>query len=103
MLALALGIWDVDSLRESMPKSIMDKWIAFFNLHPFGEERDDMRMARICEVVARSGGAKSVSPSDFMFDFIKAREEKDGAGISPQNLEAFFVGIKSAIDMAGGM
>jgi len=44
------------------------EWIAFYKIHPFGEDMDDMRMARTCQTIAGAAGAKSKA-KDFMFNF----------------------------------
>ncbi len=77
----------------------MDGWMAYYNLDPFGDARDDLRMARTCEVIARSAGTKKISAADFMFKFDEAAE--DGP-VAPEKLESFFMGVASAIEMAGG-
>jgi len=56
------------------------EWQAYYKINPFGEIRDDMRMARICSILYnswRGKGSQSMSESDFMFEFGKAEKTVD--------------------------
>ncbi len=55
-LALQIGEWDVDSLAEQMPMPVFWEWVAYFRLHPFGD--DWRRTARLATIVAAASGAK---------------------------------------------
>jgi hypothetical protein len=37
-LALKLGIWDVDALAEAMPVDLLYRWMAYYQLEPWGDE-----------------------------------------------------------------
>jgi len=51
-------------------------------MEPRGVERDDMRMARICQVIANAHSHKRVfSESEFLFQF------KDDTPQSPEEME----------------
>lgn len=55
----------VEEMLDRMSSLEISEWIAFIRNHPIGERRADMRMARICWVVASSAGAK-VKEQDFL-------------------------------------
>lgn len=37
-LALKLGIWDVDALADAMPVDQLYRWMAYYQLEPWGDE-----------------------------------------------------------------
>ncbi len=50
------------------------EWIAYASLEPFGEERADLRMARLASVIVNSNpwrkkGAAAAKEKEFLFDF----------------------------------
>lgn len=51
------------------------EWRAYYQLEPLGEVRADMRMARICQVLANThSSGTSFHESDFMFQFEPERQ-----------------------------
>jgi hypothetical protein len=55
-LALHCGVWDVDALAEQMPMPLFWEWVAYFRLHPFGDEW--RRTAKLATIVAAAAGAR---------------------------------------------
>ncbi len=47
------------------------EWLAYYRLEPFGEERADLRNARLMALLAQinGDGSREFSPADFMPDF----------------------------------
>jgi len=64
-----------------------NEWIAFYNLDPFGMERDDLRSAIIAATVAnvnRSSEQEPLSPEEFMPRLgERALITEDVAGVLP--------------------
>lgn len=55
-----------------MTSTQIAEWMAFFNLHPFGEERDDLRMGILASCIHNMAGRvskHSKKPADFMPKF----------------------------------
>jgi hypothetical protein len=70
-LALALGQYNVDGMLSDMPASLMNEWIAFFGLEPFGWQEDEYRAALITSTVANTARnpkkrRRPFKPADFM-------------------------------------
>ena len=63
-LALALGHYDPFGMLDQCPE-LLDYWIAFSDIEPFGEERADLRNALLGTAVCSSLGAK-IESSMFM-------------------------------------
>jgi hypothetical protein len=66
-LALALGIWDVNALAESMDIDLLHEWIGFYRLEPFGDEwlRHAVQVSQFYN--AHRGKSQAArKPSDFM-------------------------------------
>ncbi len=85
-----------------MSSSEFAEWIAFFQLQPFGEWRNDYRtatlMALISNVMTRTKDSDPVkAPSDFMeqFDFEKALEAREAQEEIPEH-ERVWNKVKSA-------
>ena len=72
-LALRLGYANPDAMRASMPYSVWRGWVEYATLEPFGEERADLRMAQLAQLMAnawlRRKGQRPYRLKDFMFDF----------------------------------
>ena len=49
-----------------MPATELVEWSLFYEQHPFGEFRADLRAGIVASVIAASAGNKNVKPSDFM-------------------------------------
>ena len=75
-LALALGKSVAQAQKEISSREYIE-WLAFSAIEPFGETREDLRMARICHTIARYHTAKGkVEPFEsFMFDFDEAEAQ----------------------------
>jgi hypothetical protein len=64
------------------------EWMAFYQLHPFGEWRSDFRMARLAatftNVMTRTKASDPVKPEkDFIPDFEQALDEQQAAEETP--------------------
>ena len=58
------------------------EWMAYAQLEPFGEERDDLRMGIVASTIAnvnRGKDKKPYKPSDFMPSFEPVSEEEQVA------------------------
>jgi len=85
-LALALGR-TVQELDNTMTSTELSYWLAFYGLHPFGSERDNIHSAVIAATVANTSRSRSQPPysaEDFM---IKTQDEKRES--DTQNVIAF--------------
>ncbi|MDZ4250301.1 MAG: hypothetical protein U0990_09460 [Candidatus Nanopelagicales bacterium] len=55
-------------LLVRMDSQELSWWIAYSKVRPFGNTREDMRMARLCKVMASAWGGKGgPAESDFLF------------------------------------
>lgn len=67
---------------DLMPSSELAEWMAFYEMEPFGPERDNMHSAMICSLLYNANRAKNQQPllaTDFMLRDLYARREKDTA------------------------
>jgi len=83
---LSLGIWDVDSLAESMSVDLLYEWLAFYRLEPFGDEW--LRHAvQTCQFYNAHRGKSQPQrkPQDFMP--VEARPQ------TPQQIHEALMGI----------
>lgn len=66
-LALKLGIWDVDALAEAMPVDVLYRWMAYYQLEPWGDEwlRSSVGFAQFKNAHKRKSD-KMAKPQDFM-------------------------------------
>lgn len=71
-LALALGR-SLQELRQSISVREFFGWMAFYRLNPWGEERQDARIAQLASVCANGLLKGKFKPKDFMFDFRRSR------------------------------
>ena len=101
-LALALGVWDVDSMRREMSLGLFIRWSDYYDRFPFGEERADWRAGMIASTRAnlyRKKGQRRAKPSDY-FPKFKARGAAMTRRMSPgamkQQLKSFDVARKEA-------
>jgi hypothetical protein len=60
-LALRLGKPNVDAMLRSMTSIQLQEWVAFAELEPFGEDREDARIASIVRAVVNSNRKKPVT------------------------------------------
>lgn len=70
MLALALGR-SLQELRQTITVKEFFGWMSFYRLNPWGEERQDARIAQLASVCANGLLKGKFKPKDFMFDFIR--------------------------------
>lgn len=63
--------------------------MAYYQIEPFGEHRDDLRMATICTTIASCHGAKKIKPADFMPDFENMETPQDRALAMQQKFAAW--------------
>ncbi|HEV7299207.1 MAG TPA: hypothetical protein VGN72_07570 [Tepidisphaeraceae bacterium] len=48
-----------------------DDWMTAFAVAPWGDERADLRMARLCRTILMPHSKRRHSESDFLFEFIE--------------------------------
>jgi hypothetical protein len=79
----------VEELLAALTSSELTEWIAYYNVDPFGSEREDYRMGSICATVLNSQRAKGkvFQPSDFIVDFSKPKQQ------SPEEIKAVLFGL----------
>lgn len=51
------------------------EWWVEYQANPWGEERDDLRIAQLCTLVAHGLGDKKAKVSDWMFDDQKKKQQ----------------------------
>lgn len=64
-----MGAPNVDRMLEGMPALMLSEWMAFAAVEPFGEERNDYRLAFALAVIInmfRGKDAQPVTPKDLM-------------------------------------
>lgn len=77
---MALGK-TVGELEDELGSGEFSEWKAYYNIEPFGQERDNWNAAQIASTVANCSGRtkKTMQIHDFMFahpDVKRARETK---------------------------
>jgi len=77
----------VREIEDSMPATELTEWALFYEQHPFGEFRADLRAGIVASVVAQTAGNKNAKPSQFM-PLIMKELTTLGAGPSPAAVEA---------------
>lgn len=70
-LAKELGVWDVEGMLSAMTWRQFVGWMQYYQEEPFGEERDDLRMAIGWSLIANANRdpkrrPQPFSPRDFM-------------------------------------
>jgi hypothetical protein len=55
-------------LDKLTPQQFQD-WLDFYSLEPWGDERADLRMARIVWATLQKGNPKKVNERDYLFRF----------------------------------
>ncbi len=73
-------------------------WIAFFSVRPFGNVRDDMRMARICSVMASLWTSKGRRPREVDFMFF----QEGRAAQSPAQIRAVCYQVHTSLTRGSG-
>lgn len=71
-------MWDVDRMLENISSTMLQEWMIFYSIDPFGEKRGDLRAAMLAAVTAKSMGAKRVDPRKFVLDFETKRIRQAG-------------------------
>lgn len=46
-----MGVLDVESLLRSMSSKQLQEWMAFYELHPFGQDYSDFLVAQLTKVM----------------------------------------------------
>jgi len=70
-------------MLEEMTSLQLSEWMAYNEIEPFGEEREDLRMGILASTMAninRSSGKKPYKPRDFMPVFKVGTETPEEAG-----------------------
>lgn len=69
----------VDGMLRRMSSRELSEWIAFYNIEPFGEERQDLRNAMACCVMANAwrGKGKAFKINDFMLRFEQKKQSAE--------------------------
>ncbi|HEV7299259.1 MAG TPA: hypothetical protein VGN72_07835 [Tepidisphaeraceae bacterium] len=78
MLCRTLGFAHPDHLLATLTHEQFEDWIAIYPHDPWGEDRDDLRMARmVWATFAAMGGKKTkkLKESDFLFSFKTAMDK----------------------------
>lgn len=83
LLALETGEWDVDGMLSRMSNRQFLRWMAFYKLAPWGDERADYRAGTVAATIAnctprKRGSNKKFKPQDFMAFKRKSPEQKQG-------------------------
>lgn len=67
MLAMTFGYLDVDQLLADITERDFQRWLTYYQVEPWGEQRADLRSAIIaCTIANCSGSKKRWKPKDFM-------------------------------------
>ena len=53
-LALRLGWANVDQMLRNMSSQQLSEWMAFYELEPFGEDREEARIGQVVQVLANA-------------------------------------------------
>jgi hypothetical protein len=56
----------VREIEDTMPATELTEWALFYQQHPFGEFRADLRAGIVASVIATTSGNKNAKPTDFM-------------------------------------
>ena len=66
------------------------EWIAYQNIEPFGEWRDDLRAGIMASTVAnsvRAKGQQAAKPSDFMPEFKKGKKQPEKKNLRQKTID----------------
>ena len=78
--------------KQNIDSAEFTYWIAYFNKHPFGEDRMDLRFAVLCALIAGVNtpkGKKAPTPDKFMLDTLLGGEKKQTVDDMKNVLAAF--------------
>lgn len=86
-----MGYYDPDAMLDGTDPRLLYEWQAYYEIHPFGEEREDIRAATICLAVTQAMGAKkkgggAFKLQDFMPDFAKPPATQELSPLAAQSL-----------------
>lgn len=75
-----MGVLHPDYLLQELNAEQLADWEAYFTLDPFGNDRDDLRIAQLCCLFANANRDSKKHPrayklDEFMFDFGKQYKE----------------------------
>jgi hypothetical protein len=71
---------DVEEMLESIPEWKFRRWMAYYQIEPWGEERADLRSAIVASTVANAMAgrrSKKFKPKDFMPFYESAQTPRD--------------------------
>ena len=72
----------------------LEEWRAFHRVSPIGDERADLRMARVCQAVAASVGWKTTLKQWLLFGAEQAAQPLQAMMIAAKSLAGWFSGNK---------
>ncbi len=76
-------------MLEEMPAELLDEWIAFYRLEPFGEEW--LQTSYLCSIVLNLAAKDSIELDHFVTDFT---EKKQTAAVDDEAQMAAMYGVK---------
>lgn len=92
-LALAWGILDVETWRDSVDPKLFDRWMIYESVEPWGEERADLRNGVLISAVDRLANGENAKsePAQFVLKFNakKKKEKKQTIQSAEQQLANF--------------
>lgn len=94
----------MEEAQERLSAKEFSEWLAYFQLEPWGEYRDDLRMGVLTVRVANALRSKDSQPTtlkDYIFRFDEDPEEKTEAEKQSQ-VEALYHKFVAAIQAAAG-
>lgn len=68
----------VDYLLKNISARELTEWMAYYQVEPFGEARDDLRMGMICSTIAnvnRGKNGRVYKPEDFIPRFDRPKQQ----------------------------
>lgn len=81
----------MDRMLSEITSRQFAEWMAYSQLEPWGEERDDLRMGIVASTIANSNrgkGQKPYKPQDFMPSFEQETEEEAQARLIAKAMKA---------------
>ena len=75
---------------EGSPASLLYEWQAYYELDPFGQEREDIRTALICQKIFQAAGVKKKGGGDFKLDefMISFDKKQETSPLDPLKAQA---------------
>ena len=102
MLALALGK-SVKQVQAEIDSQEFTDWLAFYRVHPWGEYRADLRMARIAATIVnmqKASDSAPISEDVFLFTFGEEAtpdEEDEALDLETEQQQAMFMAMTKAM------